>query len=878
MNVIKRNGLFEPMKFDKISIRMEKLSYGLHNVDPTIVTQKVCQLIYSGIKTSELDESVANICMSMITDIPDYGILASRIVVSNHHKNTKKGLLETYTPLYENKDTSGNDAPLVSYNFFEFIKKYGKILDTELDFERDYLIDYFGLKTLQNGYLLKTSDGIIHERPQHLFMRVAIGLYGNMNNILNNILNNIENDIENDIENELEEIKQVYHDMSLKKYTHASPTLFNIGSMKQSLASCFLMNVDDNLEGIMSSITDCAFLSKHAGGIGISLSKIRSNGSYISGTGGNSTGIIPLLKTYNSIARYINQGGRRLGSFAVYLEPHHGDIFDFLYAKRNQGVEEQRARDLFYGLWISDYFMECVQNNMDWYLMDPNISKGLTDIYGEEYKTLYLKYINEGKFVKQIKARDVFKEIINSQIETGQPYMLYKDSVNRKNNQSNLGTVTNSNLCCEITIYSNNTSDTGTCVLASICLPSCLTKPKLEPDMEIRFYGKKDCVYCDLLKGFLKQYNLPWKEITDFKDDTITSYPSVYLVNIVNGNSCYIGGYMDTLREFGSYIDFTELGRVVRNLVRNLNRIIDINYFPTPNSQYSSRRTRAIGIGIQGLADIFAIMKIPFDSIEASIVNKQIFETIEYYALKASLELAIETKKPYETFIDSPLSKGLFQHNLWGLNDTDLSGLYDWDKLRKGIMKHGVKNSFVTALMPTASTSQIMGNFESFEPCTSNIYTRKTLAGNFPIVNRYLIQDLISIGLWNEEIKDNIIFNRGSVQKIKKLPQFLKDVYKTVWEIDQKKLIKLSADRAPFVCQTQSLNLYLENPTFNQLLNIHFYGWNLGLKTGSYYIRTKPAAPPQRFGMDIIKEKELQQREKEEKEVEEEQGCTSCSA
>lgn len=853
MYVIKRSGTKEIVQFDKITRRISKLCVDLVNVDPTRVAQKLCSRVFTGVTTSELDNLSSQICMSMVTESPEYATLAGRIAISNHQKNTSEDFLVVVEELYANKDYDGNPAPQVSEEILHLARSHKDIYNKLIVHDRDYLIDYFGFKTLERSYLLKvntcreSAKSKIVERPQHLFLRVAIGLHGD----------------------DFPNVARTYANLSLKNYTHASPTLFNAGTQRPQLASCFLTAIDDSLEGIFESYKQCGLLSKWSGGIGLHISNIRSRGSYIRGTGGMSDGLVPLLRTFNCIARQFNQGGKRLGSFSMYLEPWHPDIFSFLEAKRNQGVETERARDLFYALWIPDLFMKQAERDGDWYLLDPDRCSGLPDVYGDEFEHLYQAYVDRGMYSKKIKARDLLIEIVKTQVETGGPYMCYKDAVNKKSNQSNIGTIKSSNLCSEITLYSS-VEETAVCTLASIVLPSCLTPPSLNffKDVELYLYSKPNCVYCKLLKAALKKAKLEWVDIDEpqarimSEGDFPDTVPQLYSVK--NCNATYIGGYEEAWTYLRPEFDFNKLGELTRDLVVNLNKVIDKNFYPNEQTRKSNITHRPIGIGVQGLADVFAAMRVPFTSDSARKLNKDIFETIYFFAVTTSAELA-ETQGPYETFTGSPMSRGLFQFDLWGLPKSKLT--YNWDLLRDKVKTTGVRNSCLIALMPTASTSQIMGSTECFEPVSSNVYTRRTLAGNFTVCNNYLMQDLIDIDMWNEDTRDRLIFDKGSIANIKGIPTFLKEVYKTVWEISQKKLIEMAAERGAFVCQSQSLNLYFAQPDFRTIYSSHMIGWKLGLKTGSYYIRSKPAGDAQRFGMNIETEQKLK-----------EEVCESCSA
>lgn len=755
MLVVKRDGRRESVKFDKITARVEKLSYGLdpNFVEPIDVAKKVIEGLFDGVSTPELDNLAAEIAATMTVRHPDYAKLAARIAISNLHKTTSKSFSNTMKRLYTYVDPkTGQNAPLVSKETYGIVKKNAAVLDSTIIYDRDFSYDYFGFKTLERSYLMKL-DGKIVERPQHLLMRVAVGIHGE----------NIENAIE------------TYHLLSEKWFTHATPTLFNAGTPKPQLSSCFLLTMkDDSIDGIYDTLKQCARISQSAGGIGLSIHNVRAKGSYIKGTGGVSNGIVPMLRNFDMTARYVDQGGgKRKGSFAMYLEPWHADIFDFLDLKKNHGKEEQRARDLFYALWIPDLFMKRVEANEDWTLLCPNECPGLSDVYGDDFEKLYEKYEREGKGRKTVKAQDLWFEVLESQIETGTPYMLYKDAANKKSNQKNLGTIKSSNLCTEIIEYTAP-DEVAVCNLASLALPM----------------------------------------------------------------------YVD--QETGTY-DFQKLYDVTYVATKNLNRVIDVNYYPVPEAKNSNMRHRPIGLGVQGLADAFILMRMPFESPEAKKLNKDIFETIYFAAMTASKDEAI-ADGPYETFKGSPVSKGIFQYDMWGV--TPDSGLWDWDSLKKEVKKHGVRNSLLVAPMPTASTSQILGNNECFEPYTSNIYTRRTLSGEFVIVNQHLMKDLIKLGLWSADMKNKLIAAQGSVQDIPDIPQDIKDLYKTVWEISQKAVIELSADRGAYICQSQSLNIHIQDPNFGKLTSMHFYAWKSGLKTGMYYLRSKAATSAIQFTVD----------------------------
>ncbi|MGF1555057.1 ribonucleoside-diphosphate reductase subunit alpha [Paucihalobacter sp.] len=754
MYVLKRDGRKEPMMFDKITARVRKLCYGLNElVDPVKVAMRVIEGLYDNVTTSELDNLAAEIAATMTTTHPDYAKLAARISVSNLHKNTKKSFSEVMTDLYEYiNPRTGKKAPLLSDEVYEVIKDNKDILDSTIIYNRDFGYDYFGFKTLERSYLLKLN-GQIAERPQHMLMRVSIGIH----------LNDLEAAIE------------TYELMSKKFFTHATPTLFNSGTPKPQMSSCFLLTVkSDSIDGIYDTLKQTAKISQSAGGIGLAIHDIRATGSYISGTNGTSNGIVPMLKVFNDTARYVDQGGgKRKGSFAIYIETWHADIFDFLDLKKNTGKEEMRARDLFYAMWISDLFMKRVQEDSHWTLMCPNECPGLADTHSEAFEALYTKYETEGKGRKTINARELWEKIMESQIETGTPYMLYKDAANRKSNQQNLGTIRSSNLCTEILEFTSP-DEVAVCNLASIALPM-----------------------------FIK-----------------------------NG-------------EF----DHKELFKITKRVTKNLNRVIDRNYYPVKEAENSNFRHRPIGLGVQGLADTFIKLRMPFTSDEAKTLNQEIFETLYFAAVTASMEEA-KADGPYQSYKGSPISKGEFQHNLWGIKDEELSGRWDWGKLRKQVLKHGVRNSLLVAPMPTASTSQILGNNECFEPYTSNIYTRRVLSGEFIVVNQHLLEDLVELGLWNDGLKQEIMRNNGSVQDIEEIPAHIKELYKTVWELSMKDIIDMSRHRGYFIDQSQSLNLFMEGATMAKLTSMHFYAWKSGLKTGMYYLRTKSAVDAIKFTLD----------------------------
>mgnify|MGYP001157070416 CR=1 FL=1 len=751
MLVVKRDGRRESVKFDKITARIEKLCYGLNPdfVEPVEIAKKVIDGLYDGVTTIELDNLAAEIAATMTTRHPDFAKLAARISISNLHKVTEESFSNTMKRLYTYiNPKTGENAALISKDVYGIIRANAKKLDEAVDYDRDYNYDYFGFKTLERSYLMKL-DGKIVERPQHMLMRVSVGIH--------------KDDIDAAIE--------TYNLMSEKWFTHATPTLFNAGTPKPQLSSCFLLSMqDDSIDGIYDTLKQCAKISQSAGGIGLSIHNVRATGAYIKGTNGTSNGIIPMLRNFDMTARYVDQGGgKRKGSFAIYLEPWHADIFDFLQLKKNHGKEELRARDLFYAMWIPDLFMKRVEENGNWSLFSPDEASGLYDSYGDEFEKLYEKYESEGKARRTVKAQDLWFEILESQIETGTPYILYKDHANRKSNQKNLGTIRSSNLCTEIMEYTSK-DEVAVCNLASISLPK-----------------------------FVK--------------------------------------------EDGSY-DHQKLYEITKVVTRNLNRVIDVNYYPVPEAKYSNMKHRPIGIGVQGLADAFALMRMPFESAEAQKLNKEIFETIYFAAMETSMELAIK-EGPYETFKGSPVSKGIFQFDMWGV--TPDSGRWDWFDLKQKVRKNGVRNSLLLAPMPTASTSQILGNNECFEPFTSNLYVRRVLSGEFIVANKYMMQDLIKLGLWNEDMMNKIKLHNGSIQEIDEIPQNIKDLYKTVWETSQKAIIDMSADRGAFICQSQSLNIHLTDANFGKMTSMHFYAWKKGLKTGMYYLRTKAATDAIKF-------------------------------
>jgi ribonucleoside-diphosphate reductase alpha chain len=748
MFVIKRNGKKETIKFDKVTSRIEKLSYSLSPLVNVInVAKKTIEGIYAGVRTTELDNLAAETAASLTTIHPDYAILASRIAVSNLHKNTVKSFSTAMRKLHEYTDKkTGKKMPLIADDVMQIIDEHADLLDSSIIYDRDYGFDYFGFKTLEKSYLLRI-DGKIAERPQHMYMRVAVGIH----------------------KNDIDEVIKTYHLLSEKWMTHATPTLFNAGTPKPQMSSCFLLTMkDDSIDGIYDTLKQTAKISQSAGGIGLAIHNIRATGSYIGGTNGTSNGIIPMLRVFNDTARYVDQGGgKRKGAFAIYLEPWHADVFEFLDLRKNHGKEELRARDLFYALWIPDLFMKRVEENGDWSLFCPNEAPGLSECWGEQFEQLYAQYEKEGRARKIIKAQELWFAILESQIETGTPYMLYKDAANGKSNQQNLGTIKSSNLCTEIMEYTSK-DEVAVCNLASIALP--------------RF--------------------------------------------VMNGK-----------------FDHQKLYEVTYEATKNLNKIIDNNFYPIEEARNSNLKHRPIGLGVQGLADVFILLRLPFESDLAKLLNKNIFETIYFAAMTASKDLAKE-QGSYETFAGSPVSKGIFQFDMWKVIPSDR---WDWTALKEEVKKYGVRNSLLIAPMPTASTSQIFGNNECFEPYTSNIYTRRVLSGEFIVVNKHLLKDLVELGLWNNNMKNKIIAANGSVQNIEEIPADIKELYKTVWEIKQRNIIDMAADRGAYICQSQSLNLFVDSPTTSKLTSMHFYAWKKGLKTGMYYLRTQAATQAVQF-------------------------------
>lgn len=800
MRVKKRDGTFQNIAFDKILNRVKNLGKmaNITSINYSSLIIKVIDQLYDGISTTKIDELTAEQCATLSTLHPDYITLASYITVSNNHKNTSDSFYQVMKVLYENKNGKYVQSPLVSHELMKVVTEYKDVFESMIQYKRDYLIEYFGLKTLEYSYLMKINGKII-ERPQHMWLRVAIGIHGD----------------------DLKRVKETYDLMSQKYFTHATPTLFNAGTLRPQLSSCYLISMEeDSLGGIFNTLSDCAHISKWAGGIGLHIHNIRAKGSLIAGTNGSSTGIVPMLRVFNSTARYVDQGGRRNGSFAIYLEPWHADICDFLELKKNHGDEELKARDLFYALWIPDLFMKKVKDNEEWCLFSPSECPGLSDMYGTDFDSLYHHYESEKREKSKMNARDLWFKILDSQMETGTPYLLYKDACNKKSNQQNLGVIKSSNLCSEVVQYSDDT-ETAVCNLASIAL-----------------------------NRFVK--------------------PATTDSNTNSNEPCY---------------DFEALHSVTKVVTYNLNRIIDINYYPTEKTKKSNMRHRPIGIGVQGLADVFMMMNYAFASAEAKELNKQIFETMYHAALESSLELA-KLYGPYETFQGSPASDGILQFDMWDYDPGNAR--YDWTLLKASIVEHGLRNSLLLAPMPTASTSQILGNNEAFEPITSNIYTRRTMAGEFIVMNKYLMRELIDMGIWNERLKNNIIANRGSIQHLTHLSEHVRNKYKTVWEIPMKDVIDMSADRAVFICQSQSLNLWMEEPNYKSLTSMHFYAWSKGLKTGLYYLRRKPKHQAQQFTIEptVTVENSSNDDNKNEnntnfqfyQDEKEENTCTMCSS
>lgn len=896
MSVTKRNGDKEEVSFDKVLNRIRSIKEKepqLLNVNAFTLSQKVCSRIYDNVKTSELDELASQISASMIIEEPEYGEIASRIIISNHHKNTSPSFSETIYLLYNNK-TYGIHTPLIDKDLYDIVMCNKNKLNDVINYERDFKYDYFGFKTLERAYLMRVNGRVI-ERPQHMLMRVALGIHGE----------------------DFKDALSTYEYMSNHRFIHATPTLFNSGTPRPQLSSCFLLSMKgDSIDNIFSTLKDCANISKWAGGIGLHIHNIRSKGSHIRGTNGTSNGIVPMLRCFNETARYVDQGGgKRNGSFAIYLEPWHSDIEDFIELRKNHGDESMRARDLFLGLWVPDLFMKRVKENGYWTLMCPDKCPGLSDCYGKEFENLYEKYEEEGLGIKTIKAQELWFKIITSQIETGTPYILYKDSCNSKSNQKNLGCIKSSNLCTEIIEYTDK-DETAVCNLASINLTSMVKERKTEKNIKI--YTKSDCKFCKFAKSYLKHNNIKYEEINldkeddreQFfnrinticqdgvckinKDDTtrINTVPQIFV------GEERIGGFNEIYKYNEFYFDYEELYSVTRIITKNLNKIIDRNFYPIPETKVSNKRHRPIGIGVQGLADVFCKMKIAFDSDKAREINDKIFETIYFSSLTESMEISKKREphilkykkllekgfippnsedknefdilsskyKPipeeldrdeylgsYSSFKGSPASEGILQYDFWNHKPSER---YEWDNLKSEIQKYGLRNSLLIAPMPTASTSQILGNNECFEPFTSNIYLRRTLAGEFIKVNNYMLDDLISIGVWNTELKNKILLNNGQINGIEDIPDVIQETYKTSWEVSQKSIIDMAADRGKWICQSQSMNLFMEEPDFSKITSMHFYTWQKGLKTGMYYLRTQPKVKAQQFTIDPSKQEE----------------------
>ena len=802
MKVVKRNGTLEDVSFDKVLTRIQLSSKDLE-VNPTLIAQRTLLRIYDGVKTSELDELAAQLSISLMTTNQDYGVLASRIAISNHHRNTSDKFTDVVFELSNQKMVkTGETVSNVSEELIELCKKYGDQINSKIDYQRDYSYDYFGFKTLEKlQYLLRDTKGKTVERPQQLLMRVSLALWGSI---------------------DLDKAFETYDLLSQKLFIHATPTNFNAGTPRQQLSSCFLLSMkSDSIVGIYDTLKDCALISKHAGGIGLHIHDVRAKGSLIRGTNGTSNGIVPMLRNFNDTARYVDQGGgKRNGSFAIYLEPWHADVEDFLKLKLNTGSEEERCRDLFYALWIPDLFMERVEKNEPWTLFCPSEAPGLSDVYGDEFRTLYERYEAEGRGRKQVDAQKLWFKVLDSQIETGTPYLLYKDACNLKSNQKNLGTIKSSNLCSEIVQYSSPT-EIAVCNLASIALPS----------------------------------------------------------------------YVDAKKRI---FNFKKLREVVKVVIRNLNRVIDINYYPTPETHTSNMRHRPVGLGVQGLADVFAQLRIGWESEKAMELNQLIFENMYYAAVESSCEVA-QVEGPYSTFDGSPMSQGIFQYDMWNVEPITTNNTpnychsfvedekefkLDWEGLKEKVKKCGVRNSLLIAPMPTASTSQILGFNECIEPFTSNIYTRRTLAGEFIIINKYLMNDLKKLDLWSEMMKQQIIARNGSIQGMDQIPESIQNLYKTSWEIKQKVLIDMSASRGAFICQSQSLNLFLADPNYAKLTSMHFYTWKKGLKTGVYYLRTKAPVSAQKFTVDPELQKEAAKSEIQRliRQNSENEECTMCGS
>jgi ribonucleoside-diphosphate reductase alpha subunit len=929
MRVIKRNGSTEEVSFDKILNRVKLLGLRKHPqlvLNYSQLIMKVIDQLYTDIPTRIIDELTAEQCASLSTKHLDYGILASRIIISNNHKNTDTLFYNTVHKLYHFTDIRNKKIPLIDKDVWNIVETHKDTLETMIDYSRDDLIDYFGFKTLERAYLMRV-DGKVIERPQHMWLRVALGIHK-------------DDFATHSSAHGLANVKETYDLMSQKYFTHATPTLFNSATPRPQLSSCYLISMEnDSIDGIYNTLKECAQISKWAGGIGLHIHNIRATGSHIRGTNGVSNGIVPMLRVFNATARYVDQGGgKRNGSFAIYMEPWHGDVEEFLDLRKNHGDEENRARDLFYALWIPSLFMERVKEDGDWSLFCPDACPGLSDCYGDEFNQLYNKYCNEGKAMKTIKARSLWFKILDSQMETGTPYLLYKDEANNKSNQKNLGTIKSSNLCTEIIEYSDK-NETAVCNLASIGLSNFV---KITPSPfkggTVVIYTKKKCNWCVMLKLILRQRHIDYTEYLLETEEEIDSYKeefNVETIPLLLDNGISVGGFTDVLSLLRHTFDYEKLHAVAKVITTNLNKIIDVNFYPTDKTRRSNLLHRPIGIGVQGLADTFAKMDIAYHSDEAKELNKLIFETIYHASLERSNELATEriedmktvgdyvewdvnifakprddmcrtymnvteADKPifervkpiarearrgrgklcgaYSTFEGSPTSQGILQFDMWGVTPSDR---YDWTALKEKIQTTGLRNSLLVAPMPTASTAQILGNNECFEPFTSNIYTRRTNAGDYTIVNKHMMRDLHDIGVWTNELKDNIILNKGSIQHLTCVPQFLKDKYKIVWEIPMKHMIDMAADRGAYICQSQSLNLWLEDPDYKSLTSMHFYAWKKGLKTGIYYLRRKARHQPQQFTIGPEKTKGGDEEEDNldtDNIIDESEMCEMCSS
>ena len=867
MRVQKRSGDYEDVSFDKILNRMKALSYGdefIHKltIDPSIIAQKVCSEIYDGVTTRELDILASEISISLYSTNPDYSVLASRIIVSNHHKNTD-GKFSRKVARLRNAITDERSTPLVNQQFYDLVMENAEEIESVIDYQRDYDFDFFGLKTLEKSYLYRVNKEIV-ERPQDMIMRVALSIH----------------------RNNLPKAFETYNLMSKHYFTHATPTLYNAGSNREQFASCFLLAMkEDSIKGIYETLSDCASISQHAGGIGLHIHNIRSTNSFIAGTNGKSNGIVPMLRVFNDTARYVDQGGgKRNGSFAIYLEPWHPDIFEFLELKKNHGNELERARDLFYALWIPDLFMERVKSDGVWSLVCPNDCQTLSNVCGEQFKMLYENLERQGSYRKQVSARKLWNAILTSQIETGTPYLLYKDACNLKSNQQNLGIIKSSNLCTEIVEYSSP-EETAVCNLASVALKKFLV-PKDVSNLKLKIYSKPQCIYCDMAKNLCKRMGVNYEELShkellmSGETPRKVSFPKIF--NVTTGGMDPIGGFVELERFVRPTFDFEKLKEIIKVMTFNLNNIIDYNYYPTPETKTSNLRHRPIGLGVQGLANVFMELKIAFTSDEAKQLNHDIFETMYYAAMEASMEIAkergeiikecIDTTETlgqlqdvleqkgihtipeeltreshlgsYSSFIGSPLSKGKYQFDLWNEKPSDR---YDWSQLMEKIQTYGVRNSLLVAPMPTASTAQILGNYECFEPMQTNIYSRRVLAGEYMVLNNYLVQDLMLCDKWSKDMKNKIISNDGSIQSIQEIPNCFKERYKTIWEMSQKDIIDMASDRGKYICQSQSMNLFVAAPDTSKLTSMHFYAWKKGLKTGIYYLRTRPSSSAIQF-------------------------------